>query len=502
MPFNFARANFSCLMLSEDFTYIFFENSASFLSASDCDSTSSKVYLANAQAVVNYTIVNTLSIQNNQLHPWEYANGDIGLGYCPNCLVPTSFQTLLMNSSYVNSSYQYSYSQPSLLSNNSILTSNLIFGLDFNPSDSNSSMQLGYIKDEYKNNITWIPQAVEYPVYHQLWLYNIEFCNSSLMSNYSNNWQAIVDTGSVCLSLPGEAYDTLMSWFTNTSLPSYSEQDLPSISFSLSSNEYNSFVIPFSTLLINPNDIGNSTLEQGAPEVVINNVLKKICILKSNYIVNANGYQSPIITLGTLALHSMYFAADFATNSVALVSKYPFQSSFNLLNQVSMCKPKASCFGEQTFNPQTNSCTPPSCSSYFFTALDESSQTCVYTSTPFGFGVFFVVIITVMEFLSYFTLQYSAKKSLESQTLWESSEYARGRIDIVTSFIGMCSTFIIDLILFQIFTVNQPDRSSSIFLSNEILVNADNEISINGDGDADANSLVISASNVESFERQ
>ena len=108
----------------------------------------------------------------------------------------------------------------------------MVFGLDFD-SDGNSSMQMGGVKKEYSSSLEWYYQAtrlVTYsfnqlsmsnnhhygfyskPQYHQVFVENITYCGNSLLSSYSNNWPVIVDTGSVCMSLPSEFYDTFMAW--------------------------------------------------------------------------------------------------------------------------------------------------------------------------------------------------------------------------------------------------------------------------------------------------
>lgn len=425
-----------------------------------CDLESSQVYIGNAHAFVNYSIANSLSIQNNLLHPWEYVDGVIGLGYCGDnsCSDNYSpFQKILMNSSSLSIGYQYQYGQSQPLGQN--ISSDLMFGLDLNPANSSSSMQLGYIKEDYKNNITWIPQAFVSPVHNQLWLYNLQFCGQTLLSNYSNNWQAIVDTGSACLSLPAELYNTLTSWFNVSSETSISENDLPTISFSLTNNLYHSYVIPLSNLLVNAYDISS---DLGAINITVNNVKQSLCILKSHNIVTNNVYGSPTIIIGTLALHSLYFAVDFVTNSSALVSKISYQTRQSIIQNNLMCKPPATCIGEQTFNPQKNSCVLPSCSSYLFTELNELTQTCQYSSTPYGFGVFFIITITLLEFVTFFTLQFTAKKTWESQSLWENAEYSRNRIDSVTCFIGLYTTAFIDY-----FVLSRFKRHNAVGISNE-----------------------------------
>ena len=113
----------------------------------------------------------------------------------------------------------------------------MTFGLDFNEGPSGSTMQLGGVKEQYSKSLQWFYQPSSFPSNHVFFLENITFCGNSLLSNYSNNWPVVVDSGSVCMSLPSEFYDTFLAWLDNSTVISIKDLDtLPAISFQLAAS--------------------------------------------------------------------------------------------------------------------------------------------------------------------------------------------------------------------------------------------------------------------------
>lgn len=68
--------------------------------------------------------------------------------------------------------------------------------------------------------------------------------------------------------------------------------------------------------------------------------------------------------------------------------------------------------GDETYDPSTNSCAKPNCKGYYFSHIDTATSTCVYSNTAYGFGVAFIIAVTIMEVLSFFTMQYSAAETI------------------------------------------------------------------------------------------
>ena len=79
-------------------------------------------------------------------------------------------------------------------------------------------MQLGGLKPEYAASTIWNYQATATPLYHEFFIDGFEFCGANILANYSNNWNVMVDTSNVCLTLPLEFYNSFLDWF-NVSEP-------------------------------------------------------------------------------------------------------------------------------------------------------------------------------------------------------------------------------------------------------------------------------------------
>lgn len=211
--------------------------------------------------------------------------------------------------------------------------------------------------------------------------------------------------------------------------------------------EENQFYLPLESLLLPQSAFIN---EQGAPYVRVGSSLQRLCVLKGDSVSTSNNF----ITLGTLALHSLYFAADFNDNAVGLATKFtPNQIaslSARVASKAARCNSQSKCKGDETYNPELNTCTNPSCNRYYFTKLDESTGRCIYDMTAYGFGIAFVLAVSIMEFLSYFTLQYSAYEAIRS-TSGESVSYAASRIDPITRYIGKVATMVVDFVILNVF---------------------------------------------------
>eukprot|EP01038_Epipyxis_sp_PR26KG_P005204 gene5204-7242_t len=387
-PVNSSFTNHSCGWLSADGTPITYYVQQNLL----CESYSNLVTFSQAPYNNHYNNISVIVTQyvevaNNKLHVRSGTQGNLGMSYenIGDNLTVTPFQLLLSNLSQTFDSDSNANT----------------FGLNFE-SNSMSTMQLGGVLDIYSSSISWIAQPINYPSYHLFYLSDLLFCGQNLLSNFSYNWPTIVDTGSVCLTLPAEMYDSLEAWFNNSTIIT-DLSVLPTISFQYGNNDI--AYIPLSNLVINSSTILNET---GAPFINYNHDLYRLCILKGASLSTAGSNLAEIdssryIVFGSMVMKSIYFAANFETYSVGLANKL----SSEYEQSYSICKSHAVCVGEQIYSPYSNSCSEPQCSIYFFTRRDDTTHKCVYSSGAMIFGIFFVSIIIFMETSSYLVTQYT-----------------------------------------------------------------------------------------------
>jgi hypothetical protein len=400
-----------------------------FSTNSSCDSVAANLQLGSlkSRGVIEQT--EKLFIKNPTLHDYWLENGVIGLSYSDANI--TAFQSLLANVSDG--------------------ASNQTFGLDFRNSGSpiasveqgQSSMQLGGVKATYEERIRWSQQAQSQLSKHLFFLENLQFCGVQLLGNYSTNWEVLIDTGSSCLTLPGEIYDSLTVWFSNSTIVT-SYDRLPALSFNvIGANE--TLFIPLANLILPTNAISSS--EKGAPYVQSVTSKNRLCLIRGGNIRTTNGkYNNPPqqVVFGSLVLQSIYFAADFSTGGVGLANKlYPSEVTFYSNPNNPSCQRPLNCTGTQMYRPFKNKCKQPKCSKYFFMELDSSNGVCVYSQSAIGFGLFFIVLIVLLEVFSFFIYQYS------SHTIWEGRR-ATGetliKIDALTLLIGKYLSMVADLI--------------------------------------------------------
>jgi hypothetical protein len=411
----------SCLELTEDTT----STSPDIEYSGSCDSAEIIASVGNkdsVSSVINVTIFDALAISNIELHNWTIVQGYLGLGYCSasstaSCEL-TAFQKLLLNisdESNITTSY-LSSAGTSLLNTDTPA----VFGLDLNPSTgfgtlslNSSSMQMGYYDSRYINEIIWYEQSTSSPLYHQFMAEDLNMCGVSLMGSLASTYPVVVNTAQVCLGLPSEFYGAFRAWL-NVSVPFTDTSKLPAISFnmfgagssSLSRTAATTFYIPLENLLVSS---GILDFSDDASLYAINESIG-ICILDTGEISDAqydSSYNTPNIVLGTLALKSIYFAANFTAGSVGLASKLDEDAAQYYASQPTnfFCSVPASCVGYQNYEYETNSCDHPSCAHYFFQYIDESTQTCRYKTGIFVFGMIIFGAIVGMEITSFFVLQ-------------------------------------------------------------------------------------------------
>jgi hypothetical protein len=423
-----------------------------------CSTKFEPVRVGAAAATANASTSPYLHIDNSALHDWYLGNGVLGQSYCwdgrdYDCAYMTTFQRLIYNASGVSASADY------LLQD----ARTLLFGLDLRTEDSGddkyvapttygnggSAMQLGGFDAQFADRLVWVQQATQDPDYHQFILNDLQFCGAQILGNYSTDWNVLVDTGSVCLTLPSDIYDSFDAWQGLNSTVIEDVNALPAFSFQVGDGANSTTLyVPLGDLLVNETAID---VEQGAPYVRVRDAdgsvqQMRLCVLKGESIAYSSAGQStyytdaPDIVLGALALQSIYFAADFAQQTVGLANKLSnsYINGFSAAKRVG-CAPAATCKGDQTFRYATNDCTDPTCARYFFAVLDTDTMTCEPNYDNMVGGLIFIIILALAETVAYFVMQYSAYASLEA---------GRGMpIDPITKFVGAKLSVVVDLIV-------------------------------------------------------
>lgn len=371
-----------CLTLWEDGTYVYFDAGSS---SKNCVQTVDEISLGNVNVSGTYTIATRWNADNPYLHNWNQTNlADIGLSYTSSS---NGKYELSVFENIVLSSTQQPLTDYQTLSPIINSTNSTSFGLDFKDEDeekdgSGSTMQIGYVQERYKDSLVWYYQPTDLPDYHRILIENFNLCGVNLMSNWSTVWPVLIDTGSACLTLPSEFYDTLIA-YTNTSSV-HQLSSLPSLSFTISGAlSHTPLLIPIKNLIINSSFIID---ESGAPSITISDPSRgaassRLCILRGSAIMGSSDiFSVPNIVFGSLALRSLYFAADFSIGSVGLSNK-PIDATsrghaFDTASDNGYCAQKTVCIGESTFSSPSNKCHPPQCRKYSFVDVDESTQTC------------------------------------------------------------------------------------------------------------------------------
>lgn len=65
----------------------------------------------------------------------------------------------------------------------------------------------------YRKRIQWSNgPSILNADFHRFTIESLSLCGVDLFSNYTDSWNALVDTASSCLRLPAEFFDMVMSW--------------------------------------------------------------------------------------------------------------------------------------------------------------------------------------------------------------------------------------------------------------------------------------------------
>jgi hypothetical protein len=435
--YNLSAVNFS-YSICESYTDIDYYDSALLVAVTipeynvsfSCLPPPAVASLGAASSTVNYTTSNYFQIENSVLHQWENASGVFGLSYdAYSSSSITPFQSILLNAS---------------------LDGSRVFGLQLNAAPETNAMQLGGIDAQYSTTLEWAIQGSSSPSSHSIMIQNFSMCGVNLFAQFADVWSVVVDTSSACVVLPAEVYDIFSAWYDNETVIDdiYSA---PSFSFKINGGQ-RYFQIPLFSLLIAQDAIDS---EKGAPFVTTSFAgVQRLCVLKGGDITAIDGYDStpPQVIFGSLALQSLYFAADFSSLSVGFANKYSTDEQEFFLTSLSGCSAPASCVGQQKYKVSKNLCEEPDCDEYFFTTTDQSSHRCVFKNGSLICGVVIISIFALGEIVAYFVVQYSASTLSDMRR----REYNHVRIGTFTKEVGRVLTWILDALLFHLFSWARP----------------------------------------------
>jgi len=452
--------NFPCLSLLEDGTdvvYLNRYNRAGFFSCYGATAEIVAVGSGGEQTVMtaeNLTISNQFATSHSaplKLHDWGLlSQGNVGMSFSSREYNASIFSQMVYETSKTKAATPEGDKSG-------------VFGLDFNAAVAASSMQFGGVKPLYAQSTKWARQGLNRPQYHNVMIKNFKTCNArENLFGFAlglNSYPVMVDTGQVCLALPGEMYDGFVGWLDDKEYASAAE--LPALSFQVDDGMAGSvgpapapndlMYIPAGNLLVKPDMLDG---ERDGPKVVVAGVHWKLCLLRNANIMSPekdgsySANPSPII-FGSLALQAVYFAADFHDTAVGMASKLtPVQVA--AMYATTRCKAKAACIGQQLYDRWNNSCMSPYCSNYFFAMMDEASQMCYNRLDLYNAGLAIIILCVIFEIYSFFVLQYSGLQVMGVDIDSSSFRYARTmntKVDIVSFHVGKWMSHATDFLI-------------------------------------------------------
>lgn len=268
------------------------------------------------------------------------------------------------------------------------------FGLEVVP-EKNYSSSLDIPAQPMEN----ASNAESYSVFprksYHLQLYNLTICGVPLLSNYSSNWNALIDTSAACLGLPTEFFNILMTWIPSTCFRTTSssgnhirtcylptdfldDTPLPFLSFRLSMDSNAEVLyIPIKDLLLPP-----QSSEKSDP------MRRRFCIVEQTSLED-HSFSNRIITFGFRTLIPFYTIFDLAESRIRLKQNQRTIDLYNLksLNVSKLdasCAARKECSSYQTFDSSTNACINPSCGYYLYSS-DSTSGKCRIVRFLFSF---------------------------------------------------------------------------------------------------------------------
>lgn len=195
-------------------------------------------------------------------------------------------------------------------------------------------------------------------------VFNLSLCGSSLLSNYSSNWQAQINTRIDGIGLPEPFYNMVIAWLNNIdSIRSWNDslvESLPVLSFALHENG-ELLHIPLSSVFERVRDINQFHVYNKGPVQYFG----KIGIMRAY----------PLIDLGTRVLEHLFVVFDIDTLKVGFMQKR-LQTQVERSYHNGRCKEKPKCAGLQTYYEPMNACLDPECYQYFFQTVDSNTKMC------------------------------------------------------------------------------------------------------------------------------
>jgi len=256
--------------------------------------------------------------------------------------------------------------------------------------------------------VVWQRQPVANPSAHEAMVDDMTMCGIELYSNWTSSWPVLFDSSASCLSLPVEVYEVFVTWLDASSLVNYDNDGVliaPTLTFNLAGNA-TKLRIRLSDLLVDEGAIGDETAPPALPDG------SRLCVLNSGSHVqynDARNYGWPAIVVGSMAMQSLYFVADFDTQRLGLASKGNFPSDSDVLSNGG-CAVVATCTGQEKWDRTTNKCMAPPCKDYFFVDRDEDTMECVWRSGAMGVGLFAVIAVLLAETTTYFVRGFTGSK--------------------------------------------------------------------------------------------
>ena len=254
--------------------------------------------------------------------------------------------------------------------------------------------------------------------FHTFPLFKLSVCGVNLLSNFSSNYQVLVDTGTSCLGLPATFYDQLFKWIApavvySTGDPSSgafvrrygtkNEKFLPTITFRLSEHGP-LFRINLNDLLLEPYE--GPIMGQLRSK---NLHYLPICVYKlPPNSLDAPGASSEThprslyfqnIVLGSMALTAMRttITIDMAQARIGLVHDPDADDHATTMGSDGVCSPPQQCVGGQSYFAASNVCEDPDCGKYLLRELDENTMTCVTSRTAYIICAALLAVLLAIE---------------------------------------------------------------------------------------------------------
>jgi len=285
-------------------------------------------------------LVKSVGTEMPQLHRWRGVDGALGAAFGNR---RSAFQGFLANAT---------------------ADGRRLYALDLFPDDARrSTLRLGGVDPSYEPTLRWgQPQARDELFLVSSFLHDLEICGGiNVLGNWSDTWEAVIDTAASCLTLPEQFYDVVTAWLPLTCedadgrpirdrkgiqrwCVATSSAPLPALSFRMRPDGSRVYVSLSDLVLDSADVLAEEQRSIGLP----------VCILKGASLLDgADNYDYtdiPRIVLGTLALRSLYTVVDMDAATVGFANKLS-ASEINALQDTSLCRPAEECKPTQARTP-------------------------------------------------------------------------------------------------------------------------------------------------------